>query len=121
MTRDDFEQLVADAIDTLPTKFLSALDNVEVLVQDWPTQEELLAGHVPAGSTLFGLYRGLPKTKRAYYNAAAPDKILIFAGPMLARYGDNISAIQQQVRDTVLHEIGHYFGMSEENIRKAGK
>lgn len=121
MTIQEFEQLVADALDHLPEVFAKAMDNVELVVEIWPTREELLAGHTPPGSTLFGLYRGIPQTNRGTYQAVLPDKIIIFAGPIVMTYGDDPLVVQGKVRDTVLHEIGHHFGMTDEEIRKAGK
>ncbi len=120
MTLTEFEELIATALDGLPAQFAKSLDNVEVLAEIWPTPEELSAGGAGPGSTLFGLYRGIPQTKRGNYTAAVPDKIIIFAGPMLAIFGDNPEVIKEQVKKTVLHEIGHHFGMTEEQIRKAG-
>ncbi len=111
MTIKEFEELVAAALDNLPEQFARAMDNVEVVVEIWP----------PPGEVLFGLYRGIPKTKRGTYHSVLPDKIIIFAGPIVRMFGDNPDAVRQQVRDTVLHEIGHHFGMTDEEIRKAGK
>ena len=121
MTLKDFEDLVATALDDLPEEFARAMDNVEILVEVWPTPEELGAGHVTAGSTLFGLYRGIPKTERSNYAGAIPDKIIIFAGPIVAYFGHDPEVFRREVRNTVLHEIGHHFGMSDEAIRAAGK
>lgn len=119
MTREEFEKLVAEALDSLPPEFARKLDNVAVVVEPWPTPEELATSRVGPGMTLFGLYRGVPQTGRGNYTNAIPDKIIIFAGPMFAVYGNNIEALKLQVRNTVLHEIGHHFGMSEAEIRKA--
>ena len=121
MTIEEFKELVAKGIDDLPEQFAKALDNVEITVEVWPTPDDLQTVGVSSGLTLFGLYRGIPKTKRANYTAALPDKIIIFAGPIAAAHGENSQAVRKQVRDTVLHEIGHHFGMSDEQIRKAGK
>lgn len=121
MTLKDFEDLVARALDDLPEEFARAMDNVEVVVEVWPTPEELTAGHVNAGATLFGLYRGIPQTQRGSYMGALPDKIIIFAGPIVAYFGHDPEVLKREVRNTVLHEIGHHFGMSDEAIRASGK
>lgn len=119
LTRGEFEKLVAGVLDSLPDSFARKLDNVNVVVETWPTPEELHAAGTGAGMTLFGLYRGVPQTQRGNYTAVIPDKIIIFSGPMFAIYGNNEEALKRQVRNTVLHEIGHHFGMSEEEIRTA--
>lgn len=121
MTLKEFEELVATALDSMPDEFAKAMDNVEVVVEVWPTAEELAAGRVGTGSTLFGLYRGVPQTRRGNYVGALPDKIIIFAGPIVAYFGHDPVVLKHEVRNTVLHEIGHHFGMSDEEIRKAGK
>jgi predicted Zn-dependent protease with MMP-like domain len=119
MTLHDFELLVADALDQLPAGFAKRLDNVEVVVEIWPSPEDLKAGHAPRGTTLFGLYRGIPQTRRGTYQAVVPDRISIFAGPIVRVYGENYETVKTVVRQTVLHEIGHHFGMNEDEIRDA--
>lgn len=120
MDIEEIEQLVKQTVDELPEEFKSALDNVDILVEGWPTQDDLRSIYAHPGVTLFGLYRGIPKTKRttSNYNAVMPDKIVIFAGPIL-RFSQDLESAKAQIKQTVLHEIGHYFGMSEEAIRKA--
>ena len=121
MNVSDFEKLIAEALDSLPQQFAKALDNVEIVTELWPTDEELKDGHTPPGSTLFGLYHGIPQPQRLNYTGVLPDKIVIFMGPILAVYGDDPGKIKQQVKNTVLHELGHHFGLSDEEIRKTGK
>jgi predicted Zn-dependent protease with MMP-like domain len=115
----EFEALVASALDGMPPEFARAMDNVEVVVEIWPTAEELSAGNVEPGSTLLGLYHGVPKTKRGSYIGALPDKIIIFAGPILTMSGFDPAAVKREVRNTVLHEVGHHFGLNEKEIAKA--
>jgi len=111
MSLEEFQELVDEALENIPEEFRKHLDNVDILVEDWPNRKE----------PLFGLYRGVPKTKRGlYYSGVLPDKITIFAGPILS-FSKDEEGVKFQVKKTVIHEIGHYFGMSEETIRQAEK
>jgi predicted Zn-dependent protease with MMP-like domain len=116
-TRDDFEQMVADALDSIPPELGEAMDNVVVVVEDWPTPEQLEG----RDETLLGLYEGVPLTERGpiTYSGISPDRITVFQGPLcrLARDRDDLA---HNVRTTVLHEVGHYFGMSEERLEELG-
>lgn len=118
MTREEFEKLVIEAIDELPGEFKEKLDNVDVTVAAWPNAYELSVAGLGRGRTLLGLYQGVPKTRRGSYYSALPDKITLFAGPILhlARTPEQIRAMVSRV---VRHEIAHHFGMSEPKIRKA--
>lgn len=120
VSREEFEQLVVDAVATLPPAILDKMENVAITVQEWPTRAQLRSSGVPAGSTLFGLYQGIPLTQRtSHYGMVAPDRITIFRGPLMAYYATP-EAIVEQVRKTVIHEIGHYFGMNEAQIAQLG-
>lgn len=120
MTLDEVEDIVEEAIKDLPEEFASALDNVGLVVEPWPTQEEFesIKAH-PSNSLLFGLYRGIPKTKRPWSYSALPDKITIYAGPILMVSRD-LEDAKERIKKTVLHEIGHHFGMSDEQLRNRG-
>lgn len=119
MTLEEFESVVNQTITDLPSEFKSKLENVQILVEVWPTQEDLRAIYAHPGTILFGLYRGVPKTKRGnFYSGVLPDKIIIFAGPIISM-SPSVDEVKKQIRKTVLHEIGHHFGMSEEAIRNA--
>jgi len=111
VTQDDFEALVAAALDEIPPELGREIENVAVVVDDWP----------PAGSRLLGLYEGVPLTKRGPmgYSGVMPDRITIFRGPLCARARD-ADDLAAQVRVTVLHEIGHYFGMDDDRLRELG-
>ena len=119
MNLEEFEALVARALESLPQEFAKKLDNVDVVVEAWPSAQQLRQSRVGSGMTLYGLYQGVPRTKRGLYFGVLPDKITIFAGPILSTFGFNHDAVKDQVRRTVIHEIGHHFGMSEEDIRSA--
>jgi len=114
-----FEQMVADALDEIPPELGSEMQNVAVVVEDWPTPRQLES--VRPGGMLLGLYEGVPITKRGplSYAGVAPDRITIFRGPLsrLARDDDDLA---RRVRVTVLHEVGHYFGMNDDRLREMG-
>jgi len=117
---EEFEQLVIDALATLPSQILDRMENVAITVQDWPTRAQLRSSEVPPGSTLFGLYQGVPLTRRtSHYGLVPPDRITIFRGPLLSHF-QTPEAITDQVRRTVVHEIAHYFGMDEAQIARLG-
>lgn len=120
MTFEEFEQLVADALATLPPEILRQMENVAIVIQDWPTRRQLDAGRVPSGSTLLGLYEGIPLTQRtSHYGLVTPDRITIFRGTITALHSTP-EAIAEQVRKTVVHEIAHHFGMNEAQIARLG-
>jgi predicted Zn-dependent protease with MMP-like domain len=115
--RQVFEELVADALDSLPDEIATAMENVEVVVEDEPSGQDL--ARVPRGHTLFGLYHGIPLTNRYGYSNTMPDKISIFRGPII-RAARTREAIREQVRRTVIHEVAHHFGISDERLHELG-
>lgn len=118
---EDFQKLVDEAVEGIPEEFKKHLDNVDIGVEIWPTRQDMQSIRAHPHTILFGLYKGIPKTKRGlYYSAVMPDKISIFAGPIISMSKD-IDGVKLQVKKTVIHEIGHFFGMSEEAIREAEK
>ncbi len=120
MNRRRFEQLVAEALDGLPPQLQQRLANVEVVVEDWPTAEDLEDAGLGPNETLFGLYQGVPLTQRtSNYGLVLPDKITIFQGPIqLACL--SADEIKRQVQVTVVHEIAHFFGISDERLKQLG-
>lgn len=118
MERLRFEQLVAEAIDSLPDDFRDKLDNVAVVVEDYPSpRDERRAGH---GRLLLGLYQGQPLTRRdSRYAMAFPDKISIYQANIEAICRTD-AEIREQVRTTVLHEIAHHFGIDDRRLRELG-
>lgn len=120
MDREAFETLVDQALDTLPDEIQDMLDNVAIIVAEQPTPEHLAQAGLRRGETLFGLYVGVPKTHRGFtYGELLPDKILIFQQP-IERYCRTPGGVRECVRQTVLHEIGHHFGLDEDDLRDAG-
>src|SRR6266436_3912994 len=98
MTPEAFEELVAEALDFLPDEFHEKMKNVEVVVEEWPTREEMRSVGLRPGETLFGLYQGVPQTQRTtHYHLVMPDKITIFRGPLLAQFGPDRARLREQV------------------------
>jgi predicted Zn-dependent protease with MMP-like domain len=121
MERDEFEGLVSETLDTLPQEFAEALVNVDIVVEDEPSTNDLIVGRVPRGHSLFGLYHGIPLTKRGInYDRVLPDRISIYRGPIERALRGDPAGIKKQVRRTVIHEIGHYFGIGEERLHELG-
>jgi len=113
----EFEKLVKEGIDSIDERFLQKLKNVEIVIEDNPTflQIEKLKLR---GALLFGLYEGIPLTKREQYGQVLPDKITIFKNQIEAVYF-NPDDIKKAVKDTVWHEIAHHLGMDEKQVRTA--
>lgn len=117
MDEERFKQLVSEALDSLPKEFAEKMNNVSVTIDDVPTDYQLRKAKIAPNMLLFGLYEGVPQTKRGVYYSSIPDKITIFKNAIL-RVCSTEEEIRAQVRSTVIHEIGHHFGLSEEDLRK---
>jgi predicted Zn-dependent protease with MMP-like domain len=118
MERERFEQLVAEAIDSLPDGFRERMNNVAVVVEDFPSPRD--ERRFARGRLLLGLYQGQPLTRRdSRYGMAFPDKITIYQANIesLCRTEEEI---RRQVRKTVLHEIAHHFGIDDHRLRDLG-
>ncbi len=114
--RDDFERLVGRALDDLPAEFTRVMENVAVVVEDEPGDELLLEmGMDPEVDDLLGLYQGVPLPARDSSYSALPDRIVIYRGPICRAVSSRRQAIQE-IRDTVVHELGHHFGFEEEEL-----
>ncbi|MBI2723676.1 MAG: metallopeptidase family protein [Chloroflexi bacterium] len=115
---DEFEAIVADAVDSLPPEFASQIRNLEFAVEEWAQPGDLARMGLPPGATLLGIYRGVPLTRRgAHYNFTLPDRIVIFRGPLLALSRDEPDLVRR-VHHVVRHEVAHYFGISDERLRE---
>jgi predicted Zn-dependent protease with MMP-like domain len=116
MQREKFENLVADALASIPRTFREAMKNIAIVVEDEPSRELLREMGIRPPGTLLGLYSGTPLTARGWdYGNSLPDRILIFQGPH-EREADDEADLVVAIGETLIHEIGHYFGMSEEQI-----
>ena len=118
MTRHEFEEFVARALSTIPRRFRNAMTNIAILIEDEPSSELLEEMELGPEDTLFGLYQGIPLTERSWsYGNTLPDRILLFQGPHEREAADEVDLIAS-IGETLIHEIGHYFGLSEEEIQE---
>jgi len=120
MNREKFEEIVKEGIESIPKRFLEKLENVDICIEDQPSSYQLKKLKKRGGFLIFGLYEGIPQTKRSHYGQVLPDKITIFRKPIerIAKTEEEIKGI---VKNTVWHEIAHHFGMDEKRVREAEK
>jgi len=118
LSRKEFERLVERAIARLPRSFREKLENVAVVVEDWADEETLDEMGIEPPDTLYGLYRGTDLTRRdTGYGNVLPDVITIYQGP-IQEDGDSLEDMGTLVQDTVVHEIGHYFGLDDDRLEE---
>ena len=118
MERQRFEELVRQALRDLPDEIAQRMSNVDVEVQEWPTSGQLRSTGVPAGRTLLGLYQGVPLTRRTSgYQMVPPDRIIIFQRSLEMVAGSDEELVRR-VQATVIHEVAHHFGLSDERLRE---
>jgi predicted Zn-dependent protease with MMP-like domain len=116
--RERFQELVAEALDSLPEQFRERLENIVVVIEDWPHRAQLAGLGIRRRRDLLGLYEGVPLTKRSVWHPVElPDKITIFQKPIEMRCSSD-KEIMARVQDTVRHEIAHYFGISDRRLRE---
>lgn len=119
MDSDAFAQLVGEALDELPPAFATYLENVEVMVERRPSREQRKALGLKPWQTAYGMYDGVPLTERTSTMLVMPDTIVIFQDPLVRDFR-TAAELRAQVRRTVLHEIAHLFGISDERLRELG-
>jgi predicted Zn-dependent protease with MMP-like domain len=118
ITDEQFEKLIAQAMDELPTEYIERLDNVAVTYADDPDPEQRQKLRLRGGDMLFGLYEGIPLTRRTNnYSFVLPDKITLFKNPML-RIVHDVEGLKRQVKHTLWHEIAHYYGLDHDRIHE---
>ena len=121
LSREAFEQLVAEALDDLPPFFQERIDNVEVVVRRQATASDRRRAGLPPGHLLLGLYDGVPLTARTgAYNLVPPDMITLYQRAIEHVAGSDPDAIREQVRRTVIHELAHHFGIDDDRLRELG-
>jgi predicted Zn-dependent protease with MMP-like domain len=120
MNRQTFEHLVAQALDELPEEFQQNLDNVEVVVEDWPDRKTMRLAGVRYPAQLLGFYHGIPQTKRTHnYGLVLPDKISIYQRPIEMRCRTS-EEVRRAIHRVLRHELGHHFGLSDDRLREIG-
>ncbi len=118
--RDDFSGALRKALSELPPVFHDALANVAVVVEERPPDDLLEEQGISPGDTLYGFYHGVPLPERSMQDSGLlPDKISVYRGPLIEDFQDR-NELRRQIRITLLHEIGHYFGMDEEELSRLG-
>ncbi len=120
MRRAQFERALREALDDLPEMFRAALSNVAVVVEEWPPDWLLDELEIPPEDTLYGFYHGVPLPERSTADPGGlPDKISVYRGPLEEDFPGRKELVRE-IRTTLLHEIGHYFGMDEEDLARLG-
>lgn len=118
MTRDEFRALVDGALETIPDEFREAMKNIAIVVEDTPTPDQLASVDIEPPDTLLGLYEGIPLTERDWaHGNVLPDKITLFQSPIEESSEDDDDVVVA-IGETLIHEVGHYFGLSEEEIEE---
>lgn len=120
MQRQRFERILSRAVDALPSEFRKALDDVAIVVEGWPPDDLLDELEIPEEDTIYGFYQGIPLPERSVGDPyRLPDIISVYQGPLEEDFPDP-AELERQIRITLLHEIGHYFGLDEEALERLG-
>jgi predicted Zn-dependent protease with MMP-like domain len=118
MTRREFEQLVAEAVTLIPARFRREMKNLSLVVEEEPSAELLAEMEIEPPDSLYGLYQGTPLTERTWgFGNALPDRITIYQRP-IEEDCDDEDDMRAVIGETLIHEVGHYFGLSEEEIEE---
>ena len=122
VSREEFENLAQELFDSLPPQFQQNMENVQIVVEDEPTRETLAKMGIQSKSALFGLYEGVPLNKRGTWYGmypVVPDKISLYKSN-IERGAKGLDDLSERIRHVLIHEIAHYYGMNEEEVRAAG-
>ena len=122
LEREEFERMTQEIFDSLPAQFQQNMENVSVIVEDEPTKEILVRMGIRSTETLFGLYEGIPLNRRGTWygmNAVVPDKISLYK-QSIERSAGNETELRARIQHVLIHEIAHYYGMDEDEVRAAG-
>ena len=117
-TNEEFDKMITGAMDELPQKYIAGLQNVLITFEDFPTSEQRRRQNLQVWQTLFGLYEGIPRTKRgSNYNMVLPDKITLFKGP-LEQASNTSDELHENIKRTLWHEIAHFYGLGHDRIHE---
>lgn len=122
LSAGEFENITQEIFDTLPDQFQQHLDNVQIAIEDMPSQETLVKMGIPSPQGLLGLYEGVPLNKRGTWYGmypVVPDKISLYR-LNIQRGARSVTDVKSRIRHVLIHEIAHYYGMNEEEVRAAG-
>ena len=119
MTPSAFEQLVTEGLALIPAELRALMENVQLIIEAAPSDDLLNDLGIPENETLFGLYEGTPLTERTSTYSALPDRIIIYREPLLEEF-DDPQEIRREVARTVIHEVGHHFGIDEDRLAELG-
>lgn len=119
LSESQFRIQVREALELIPAEFRPYLENVEILVEDWPGPELLASMEIPEDEGLYGLCTGTPLTERAFDHSDLPDRITLYRGPLLEDFPDP-EELRQEVALTLLHEVAHHLGIDEDRLEELG-
>ena len=119
MTLAEFENLVRRALEQLPEEISARMENVDLVVEDWATRDQLVGTGLQEDNYLLGLYEGVPLPDRYDYSMVLPDKITLFRRAIEAICSSDEEVVRE-VRDTVVHEVGHHFGIDDPTLEEMG-
>ena len=120
VSRELFEEFVAEAAESIPDEFRDLIDNLDLVVEEWPDRETMRAARIRHPSQLLGFYHGVPLTQRTHdYYLVLPDKISIYRRPILLQCS-SVAEVRDMVHHVVRHEIAHHFGISDERLWEIG-
>ncbi|MDO8621670.1 MAG: metallopeptidase family protein [bacterium] len=121
MSRRDFERLVAEAINEIPERFRERLRNVAVVVEEEPTAEQLRECEISEDETMYAYYDGVALTERYDGEPVVPDRIMVFRGPLVEDFGEDLQELRREIAATIRHEIAHHFGIDDERLEELEK
>ena len=118
VTETQFDEMITRAMNELPQEYISGLQNVAIVQEEYPTEEQRAKQHLRPWQTLLGLYEGIPRVRRgSNYNLVLPDKITLFKGP-LQEASHSTAQLQEHIKRTLWHEIAHYYGLDHQRIHE---